>query len=95
MEALAECQRQTALRVLEGWGEHTVDGLLRDRTEDCVNSTLPMRLGRGSRSNNEISSSIAKLSPILDNVKVSTTRSNQCAELICFGYEVKSLEDYF
>jgi hypothetical protein len=74
MEEFAECQRQTALRVLEGWGEHTVDGLLRDRTEDCVNSTLPVRLGRGSRSNNEISSSIAKLSPILDNVKVSATR---------------------
>jgi hypothetical protein len=85
METLAECQRQTALRVLEGWSEHTVDGLLRDRTEDCVNSTLPMRLGRGSRNNNEIASSIAKLSPILDNVKVSDTRSDQCAKLICFG----------
>lgn len=95
MEALAECQRQTALRVLEGWSEHTVDGLLRDRTEDCVNSTLPMRLGRGSRNNNDISSSIAKLSPILDHVKVSVILSDQCGKLICFGYKVQGLEGYF
>jgi len=70
MASLADIQRQTAVHVLEGWNEHTVDGLLRDRTNDCVNLTLPKRLGRGARCNDDISSSIAKLSPILDNVKV-------------------------
>lgn len=70
MTTLAECQRQTAIRLIEGWNEHTVDGLLRDRTDDCLNSTLPKRLGRGTRSNNDITASINKLSPILDEVKV-------------------------
>lgn len=71
MAALGEIQRQTALHLLDGWNEHTVEGLLRDRTDDCINLTLPKRIGRGVRSNNDIASSIGKLSPLLDNVKVS------------------------
>ncbi|KAK4504444.1 hypothetical protein PRZ48_005360 [Zasmidium cellare] len=70
MTSLSDCQRRTAVRLLEGWDEHTVDGLLRDRTPDCLNGALPKRLGRHGRSNDEIAGGIRKLSPLLDDVKM-------------------------
>ncbi|KAK5686706.1 hypothetical protein LTR17_026905 [Elasticomyces elasticus] len=80
MASLADRQRQTALRLLEGWNEHTVEGLLRDRTDDCLNGALPRRLGRSGRSNDDIAASVKKLSPMLDDVKMNIWRVISDAE---------------